>query len=109
MRAIAVLLGLISLSQACADEAAAAKVYEKLRPGPVLDAFFQSFPKGGDLHNHMGGGIYPEQWIEIAKRRHFCIDEQRLILLENLTPACPAGTTPAASLRKGGPVYKRFV
>ena len=109
MRVIGVLLGLISMGHAFAGEPEAATVYAQLRPGAVQEAFFRSFPKGGDLHNHMGGGIYPEQWIEIAIQRHFCMDERRLVLMENSAQACPAGTTPAASLHKGGPVYQGFV
>ncbi len=109
MRATLVVACLIGWSSAWADERAAANVYEQLRPGPTQDAFFQAFPKGGDLHNHMGGGIYPEQWIEIAIKRKFCLDEQRLLLIENRAAACPGGTVPAAELQAGNPVLKRFV
>ena len=108
-RAIIILSGLLGYRPALGDEPSAAKLYEHLPQGAVREAFFQSFPKGGDLHNHMGGGVYPEQWIEIAIARGFCVDEQRLLLLENLTPTCPAGTAPAATLQNKGPVYKRFV
>jgi adenosine deaminase len=106
---IAGLLGLLGLSSALAGERAAADVYQRLQSGPAQEEFFRAFPKGGDLHNHMGGGIYPEQWIEIAARRKFCIDERRLILVENPTPPCPAGAAPATTIREGGPVYQRFV
>lgn len=109
IRTTLVLACLIGLRGGLAEERDAARVYEQLRPGPAQDAFFQAFPKGGDLHNHMGGGIYPEQWIEIAIKRKFCIDQQRLTLLENLTAACPAGTVSAAKLETGDSAYKRFV
>jgi adenosine deaminase/adenosine deaminase CECR1 len=108
-RVLTILLCLVSLSIARADERAAAKIYEELRTSNGLEAFLRAFPKGGDLHNHMAGGIYPEKWIEIAIKRNFCVDEQLLILVENLTSTCPAGMVPAATLRKGGPVYNRFV
>jgi len=108
-RALATLLCLVSLSIARADEGTATKVYDELRRSNGLKAFLRAFPKGGDLHNHMGGGITPEKWIEIAIKRKFCLDERRLILLQNLAPDCPAGMLPAATLRSGGPVYNRFV
>jgi adenosine deaminase len=80
-----------------------------LRTSNGLEAFLRAFPKGGDLHNHMGGGITPEKWIEIAIKRNFCLDERLLILVQNLASTCPAGMVPAATLRNGGPVYNRFV
>jgi adenosine deaminase/adenosine deaminase CECR1 len=108
-RATLLLTCLIGLRGGLADERDTAKVYEQLRPGPAQDAFFQAFPKGGDLHNHMGGGIYPEQWIEVAVKRKFCVDEHRLLLLENQAPVCPGGTVAAATLRTRDPFYKGFV
>jgi adenosine deaminase len=108
-RVLAILLCLVSLSIARADERTAAKVYDELRTSNGLKAFLRAFPKGGDLHNHMGGGITPEKWIEIAIKRKFCLDERLLILVQNLAPDCPAGMVPAATLRSGGPVYNRFV
>jgi adenosine deaminase len=80
-----------------------------LRASPRLETFLRAFPKGGDLHNHLGGSITPEQWIAIAIRRGFCVDEKALALIEVPEPGCPAGTAPAASLRKDGPVYQRYV
>jgi hypothetical protein len=108
-RAIAVLLCLASPSMARGDERAAAKVYEELRTSNSLEKFLRAFPKGGDLHYHLGGGITPEKWIEIAIKRNFCVDERLLILVQNLTSTCPAGMVPAATLRDGGPVYNQLV
>jgi hypothetical protein len=88
---------------------AAAKVYEGLRSNAGLEAFLRAFPKGGDLHNHTAGGIYPEKWIEIAIKHNFCADERLLILEENLSSTCPPGMVPAATLRGGGPAYNKFV
>src|SRR5713226_5297008 len=106
---LAVLLCLVSLRIARGDERAAAKVYEELRTSNSLEKFLRAFPKGGDLHYHLGGGITPEKWIEIAIKRNFCVDERLLILVQNLASTCPAGMAPAATLRNGGPVYSRFV
>ncbi len=108
-RVLTILLCLASLSNARADERTASKVYDELRASNSLEAFLRAFPKGGDLHNHMAGGIYPEKWIEIAIKHEFCVDESLLILAENTASTCPAGMVPAATLRNGGPVYKRFV
>jgi adenosine deaminase len=106
---LAVLLCLVSMSIASGDERAAARVYEELRTSNSLEKFLRAFPKGGDLHYHLGGGITAEKWIEIAIKRNFCVDERLLILVQNLTSTCPAGMVPAAKLRDGGPVYNQLI
>ncbi len=106
---LTILLCLASPNLAHADELAAAKVYDELSGSNGLERFLRAFPKGGDLHNHTAGGIYPEKWIEIAIKHKFCVDERLLVLEENLAPTCPAGMAPAATLQKGGPVYNKLV
>src|SRR6266571_257647 len=106
---LAVLLCLVSMSMARGDEQAAARVYEELRTSNNLEKFLRAFPKGGDLHYHLGGGVTPEKWIEIAIKRNFCVDERLLILMQNLTSSCPAGMVPAATLRDGGPVSNQLI
>ena len=107
--AVTFLLLLSSPKISQADELAAAKVYDKLRGTASLEAFFRAFPKGGDLHNHTAGGIYPEKWVEIAIKHNFCFDEGTLVLEENLAASCPAGMVPAATLQDGGSAYDKFV
>ena len=107
--ALAILIWLASLRIASADERAAEIVYDALRMNNGLEAFLRAFPKGGDLHNNMSGGITPQQWIEIAIRRDFCVDERLPILVQNLAPTCTAGMEPAATLQNGGPGYNKFV
>lgn len=107
--AVTFLLWLHSPRMSQADELAAAKVYDRLRGTASLEVFFRAFPKGGDLHNHTAGGIYPEKWIEIAIKHNFCFDEGPLVLEENQAASCPSGMVPAATLRNGGPAYDKFV
>lgn len=38
-------------------------------------------PKGGDLHNHLGGAIYAEELIDFAAKDGFCVDPSSLSLL----------------------------
>jgi adenosine deaminase len=106
---VTIFLWLVSPNLSRTDELAAAKVYEGLRGNAGLEAFLRAFPKGGDLHNHTAGGIYPEKWIEIAIKHNFCVDERLLILEENLSSTCPPGMAAAATLRGGGPAYDKFV
>lgn len=41
---------------------------------PLLLAFLHDMPKGGDLHNHLGGATYAEDMIDWAAGDNFCID-----------------------------------
>jgi len=49
-----------------------------------LSAFFHAFPKGGELHNHLGGGTPAEALIGWAVEDGFCVDTVELAL----RPAC---------------------
>jgi hypothetical protein len=44
---------------------------------PLLRAFLQQFPKGGNLHVHLSGAVYLESLIEFARATHqvdqFCV------------------------------------
>ncbi|MFX7640608.1 hypothetical protein ABTJ59_20110, partial [Acinetobacter baumannii] len=50
--------------------------------------FLRGMPKGGDLHNHLGGAIYAEDFLRWAAARGFCVaaDGQGVE-----PPPCPAG------------------
>jgi adenosine deaminase len=41
---------------------------------PLLQAFLDDVPKGGDLHNHIDGAIYAEDIIDWAASDNFCVD-----------------------------------
>lgn len=48
---------------------------EKIRNDDAkLTAFFQAMPKGGDLHIHFSGAIYPEEFFDVAKAGGFYVD-----------------------------------
>lgn len=37
-------------------------------------AFLDNMPKGGDLHNHLAGSIFPEELIAMSKNDNLCFD-----------------------------------
>ena len=46
-----------------------------VRQGPLaVQAFLSDFPKGADLHFHLGAGIYAETLIRVAAEDKVCID-----------------------------------
>lgn len=62
-----------------------------------LEAFLRAFPKGADLHNHLSGAIYAENFIRWAEADGLCINTMHLALARGpcsgyLVPASAAGT-----------------
>ncbi len=59
---------------------------ESIRHQPsLLLAFLREMPKGGDLHNHLGGAIYAEDLIDFAADSNLCVDRTTSILI---APPC---------------------
>ena len=40
----------------------------------MLLAFLKGMPKGADLHNHMSGAVFAEDYIKIAVANHLCVN-----------------------------------
>jgi adenosine deaminase len=67
-------------------EQRAAHRFESVRKTPsLLLAFLKEMPKGGDLHNHLTGSIYAENWIDYAVQDNLCVDRATSTLL---APPC---------------------
>jgi hypothetical protein len=47
----------------------------------LLLAFLREMPKGGDLHNHLAGAIYAENWVDYAAADNLCVDRTTSSLL----------------------------
>ncbi|MCP4540076.1 MAG: LysM peptidoglycan-binding domain-containing protein [Chloroflexi bacterium] len=47
---------------------------------PLLTSFLTQMPKGGDLHIHLSGSIYAENYIEWAAEDGLCIDETTMVV-----------------------------
>jgi hypothetical protein len=61
---------------------------EAIRNQPLLTlAFLREMPKGGDLHNHLTGGMYAESWIDFAVDDGLCVDRTTSVLI---APPCDA-------------------
>lgn len=82
---------ILAAALAVATPAAAAPDLAKM-PAAELAATLKAFPKGGELHNHLGGGTPPELILEWAIEDKLCIDTADLAIRmsctgENLRPA----------------------
>ncbi len=62
-------------------EARTEKYFESVRGNSnLLLAFLREMPKGGDLHNHLTGGVYAESFIQWAAEAGDCVDPKTLDL-----------------------------
>ncbi len=69
--------------------------FAALRKSPLeLYAFLYKMPKGADLHNHLSGAIYAENFLTEAIEEHLCIDKAALALT-----ACGPGKVDASAIQ----------
>ena len=82
---------LSAANTASALEARTAAVFESVKSAPsFLRIILREMPKGGDLHNHLSGTPYAEEFLEWAAARDFCVEPEALTLIE---PPCEASDT----------------
>jgi adenosine deaminase len=96
----AVLLGQPAAARAPAvpsDEGRAAALFDRVAGSPPrLRVFLRAMPKGGDLHNHLGGGTYAEDFIRWGAADGYCAVRATLVLAP---PPCAApASEPLADL-----------
>lgn len=66
----------------------AADVFDHVKQSPVeLQMFLERFPKGGDLHNHLSGAIYAEDYVDWAEADGVCFDA---MTMSAVSPPCDA-------------------
>src|SRR6202012_5858971 len=73
------------------------RLAELKKSPPELFAFLYKMPKGGDLHNHLSGAIYAENFLAAAVEQHLCVDKVALALMPAPAQggACPTGQVDA--------------
>jgi adenosine deaminase len=78
------LCAVLSFSQTA--EQKAARYLDSIRhQSPLLLAFLHDMPKGGDLHNHLSGAVYAEDYLDFAAADNYCVDRTTSRLL---APPC---------------------
>ncbi len=90
VQSLRVVLGLaVALSLQAAPALSIEQQFNQARKSPPeLYAFLLRMPKGGDLHNHLAGAVYAEDYIQAAADNGLCIDKQTT----KIVPTC---STPA--------------
>jgi len=106
------LLLLVVTAWAQTAEQRMAQRLESVRKNPsLLLAFLQAMPKGGDLHNHLTGSIYAENWIDYAVGGDLCVDRATSTLIAPpCDPSCASSNKPGVRCAYGNPVlYNQLV
>ncbi len=86
---------------------AAASAFEEVRDDPVrLRAFLSEFPKGGELHSHLSGAVYAEDFLRWSMEQGLCVSTEPLGLSQ---PPCGPGTQPAEQALGDAVLYGRMV
>jgi Adenosine deaminase len=49
---------------------------------PAMRAFLQRMPKGGDIHSHLSGAVYAENYLKWAAEDGYCVDPVAKTLVE---------------------------
>jgi len=77
----------------------------RARP-PLLRAFLHDMPKGGDIHTHLSGAVYAENYIAWAADQGLCIEA---VTSKVVNPPCDKTTRPAADALTDAGYYARIV
>ena len=88
-RCALILTILSTLASAQTPEQKTARYLDSIRnQPPLLLAFLHDMPKGGDLHNHLSGAIYAEDYIDFAASDNLCVDRTTSRLLAPPCDSC---------------------
>lgn len=84
-----ILVVVSTLALAQTPEQKTARYLDSIRNQPsLLLAFLHEMPKGGDLHNHLTGAIYAEDYIDFAASDNLCVDRTTSRLLAPPCDSC---------------------
>ncbi|MGA3190764.1 MAG: adenosine deaminase [Bryobacteraceae bacterium] len=101
-----------STAAAQSSEQRTARYLESVRKQPgLLLPFLRDLPKGGDLHNHLDGAIYAEDFIDFAASGGLCVERTSSRLLAPPCDTCELYTAkPAARCSYGDQVlYNQMI
>lgn len=92
------------------SEAQAASLFEAYRNRPgALRAFIQRMPKGGDIHSHLSGAVYAEDYLEWAAADGYCVDPKAGALVEPKACGLDSSYVPASQLFNLTSVYDALI
>lgn len=105
----AFLCGAAASAQGSSNEAATSRYFDSIREDtPQLIAFLRAMPKGADLHSHLSGTVYAENFLRWAAEDGACVSRVQLRILQG---PCAAGadTLPAAAALGDAALYSALI
>ncbi|MCD7099059.1 adenosine deaminase [Stenotrophomonas sp. MMGLT7] len=89
------------------EQQVAALMQQRAGSPALLRRFLQAMPKGGDLHNHLSGSVYAEDYLRWAGEEGWCVQLDTRALR---APPCGQGQAPARELGSRDPaLYSQVV
>ncbi|MBC7971408.1 MAG: hypothetical protein H7Z11_15030 [Verrucomicrobia bacterium] len=76
---------------------------------PIVRAFVQRMPKGGDIHTHLSGAVYAERYLSWAAADGCCVDAVAIKLVLPQDCGKTPNAFPAAELFKRSGVYAALI
>jgi adenosine deaminase len=99
----ALLMASPALASPPSKEAQVAAMMERLKANPpTLRVFLTEMPKGGDLHNHLDGSVWAEDYLKWADRDGDCLDAASHTISP---PPCSAARVAARGLMLRDPKF----
>jgi hypothetical protein len=87
--AICLLAAFSTVAFSQTPEQKTSRYLDSIRNQPsLLLAFLHDMPKGGDLHNHLGGAVYAEDWLDFAAADNLCVERATSQLVKGTCDAC---------------------
>lgn len=110
MRVLIFFLLLVSASLSLAEtnaSLATAAYFNSIQTHPKkLTSFLQAMPKGGDLHNHLGGVSTAENMLRYAEEDDFCVNAKSFAVQKDIS--CPKSYR-VAQIQKFPFLYNRII
>lgn len=88
---------------------ATAQYFDSIRYSPTqVDAFLRTLPKGADLHNHLSGAIWAEDFLSWAAQDGDCVERATS---QVVAPPCDAekGRPPVADALRDESLYRQLI
>lgn len=98
---------MLSLALSSLANASVQTYFDQIKHNPkALTSFFQTMPKGGELHYHLAGGAYPEAMIDLLRGYDYCLNSQTATVLP-LNPDCQK--VQKSDLNTDSPLYHQLI
>jgi adenosine deaminase len=86
-----------------------ARYFDSIRDkGPQRIAFLTAMPKGGDLHSHLSGAVYAEDYLSWAVNDNLCINLAAMSIMSGPCDA-NAGRPPVRAIVQDAPLYSQAI